>query len=135
MIPRIRCYIGLHSSAFTPEEMSKRLGLEPTGKWYQGEITKYSRAKPQEEHYWELSTPYEESWDVNEQMAKVIDQIDKEKLKALMSTQQVSGVIESVIKFEDSAPAVYLEKEIIKLAAETGLTFDFDIYNVKEEEK
>ncbi|MCU0354519.1 MAG: DUF4279 domain-containing protein [Cytophagales bacterium] len=131
MIPKIRFYIGLYSDTLSPDEISETLQLEPTDSWKKGDFTKYRRNLPQPSNFWAYGTEYEESWDINEQIRKVISQLDRNKLRELTVDKGVQAILEGVIEIYDSAPAIYLEKETIDFAYETGCSFDFDIYNLK----
>lgn len=113
-----------------PEHVTGALKINPTGKHRAGEIIG-NTSKVRKDNCWYLCTQYEHSYDVNEQLTKILDRIkDKTKvLKDLRELYNLSYKIGIVINVENKeTPAMYLDSETIDFAHEIGAEFDFDLY-------
>ena len=71
-------YFSMFADEFPLNAVTKQLGIEPTESYKKGDIIK--KISPTENHVrsytcWKLSTGYQESLDVGEQVDMIIDQI------------------------------------------------------------
>jgi hypothetical protein len=133
---KIQCYLRLDSQIVTPEHITHTVGLLPTASYRKGEA-KHRRAGTHTEHSWQISTGYQWSDDLNTQMQELYHIVlpAVERLKELLQGQPIEATFESVIYiYGDATPAIFLEHNIVTLAAELGATFDFDTYVFEEDD-
>ena len=75
---QVMVYFSMFADEFPLNAVTKQLGIEPTESYKKGDIIK--KISPTENYVrsytcWKLSTGYQESLDVGEQMDMIIDQI------------------------------------------------------------
>ncbi|MGE5579274.1 MAG: DUF4279 domain-containing protein [Bacillota bacterium] len=116
---------------FHPDDITKRLGIQPLAQWEKGEVIK-GKDRARSYSCWEIATGYEESWDVNDQLSKVARIVRDKKAELRALREQLDGLdyrFEVVVKIENGdVPAVHLESDMIELANEIEAVFAFDIY-------
>jgi hypothetical protein len=129
--PEIRFYLLICSDTIAPESISARLGISPTGTNRKGEVWNNRTGKLFPYHCWQLSSPAERSWDLNDQIAKVMAQLvpAKEPLASLLAERGTEAHFSSVIwMYGGRTPAIYLSSPVVKFAGDLGIDFDFDTY-------
>jgi membrane-associated HD superfamily phosphohydrolase len=125
-------YFSLYGDDFPIAEVTEKLKVTPTETYKKGDlITNRSTVRYRKETSWDLGTGYQDSLDVNNQLQQIVG-----KLKNMPST--INEIKESysleckffiVIKIEKgNAPALYIDKEIIKFASSIEAEFDVDLY-------
>lgn len=120
------CFYG---DEFDPELISKTMNLVPTKTYLKGEHIRGEFYR--KDTYWELSTEYEESFDINEQLIKIINQLKDKKIEIieLQKNLSISSKFIVVIKIENNQkPAIYLERRTIHFISEINSEFDVDYY-------
>lgn len=114
---------------FPIDEISNRLALEPTGYYLKGE--KVREGIERAETCWFISTGYEESLDINDQLNKLINLIEEKEcdLLAMQSEYELEYKFCVVIRVEQNEkPAIYLTQEVISFTNSLKAWFDFDLY-------
>ena len=120
---------------FSPSMITKKLAITPTRTYNKGDILKYNK-KGAIETVWEISTGYEESFDINNQLTKIINLIKEKKdiLKKIKNRFHVDFGFNVVIEIRNGeTPAVHWNKDIIGFANEIGAEFDCDLYIIDGE--
>jgi len=115
---------------FDIKTISEKLEMEPSECYQKGERIRETHLF-RKETCWSISTGYEESLDVNDQLEKIMKLIKpkREILIHLMQQLNLECKFSIVINIENSqTPAVYLEREVIEFANEMKAEFDFDMY-------
>lgn len=126
----VMCEFRIIGDDFEPDIITEKLKVVPSKVWRQGEKIN-QRDKVREYSNWGLSTEYEESYDINEQINKVliVFKNKKQELLQLKDLFHLDYKIEIVINVESNeTPAIYLEKEIIQFCNDVGAIIDFDLY-------
>ncbi|MFF2501731.1 DUF4279 domain-containing protein [Peribacillus sp. NPDC058075] len=114
-------------------------GNEPTKTYKKGDIiekinnpnlvsTKIRRRK---ETVWTLSTGYQESYDINNQLNTILKSLEgkTKELKQLKEKYSLEFLFMIVIQVEnDEKPAMYLQKNIIDFASLIQAEIHFDLY-------
>lgn len=80
---------------------------------------------------WEISTKYEESLDMNEQLNKVVNQMKKSKalLIELLKKHELACKFCIVMKINNgNTPAIYFNHDFIEFAHELHAEIQFDTY-------
>ncbi|GLI10872.1 hypothetical protein YDYSG_69080 [Paenibacillus tyrfis] len=113
---------------FPIDEITEKLKVQPKAFFLKGQKGKYVERK---ETSWYISTEYEESLDINDQLNKIIDLLinRRNELVDLKIKYQLSYLFSIVINIkEKQAPAVYLEQDVIEFANYIKAEFDIDLY-------
>lgn len=112
-----------------PDDITNKLRIQPSSQWNKGDVLKNGRIR--EFSGWEISTEYQESLDISEQLNQIFTRIrdKREELIALCQSDGVECRFCFVIKIENGqTPAMTLDREIIAFANAIKAEFEFDIY-------
>jgi len=115
---------------FDPDIATNTLKINPTKVGRKGELIRGGRLK-RKESFWEISTDYKKSYDINDQLDQILNIIIpvKEELMSIISSNNLYAKIEFVINIENNEkPAMHLQKNVIDFASEIGAEIDFDLY-------
>ncbi|GKU83086.1 DUF4279 domain-containing protein [Niallia sp. NCCP-28] len=122
----------IFGDAFPIENISGKLGVLPTTAYKKGElIANRSSSFSRKETSWDLSTGYQVSCDVNEQLQQILNKLQNKTsvIKEIKENYLVECKFFIVIKIANgSTPALYLDKEAIKFASSIEAEFDIDLY-------
>lgn len=132
-------YFSAFGDEFPLEIVTDVLGIEPTKTYKKGDIiertnnpnlvsTKIRRWK---ETDWTLSTGYQESYDINNQLNTILKSLEgkTKELKQLKEKYDLEFLFMIVIQVEnDEKPAMYLQKNIIGFASLIQAEIQFDLY-------
>ncbi|MDR6723629.1 hypothetical protein J2W91_002091 [Paenibacillus amylolyticus] len=126
---QVKAYYSLFGDHFDPTEVTSKLEITPTSITRKREIINAKHSHP--ETSWTLSTEYEESLDVNEQLNKVMNVL-KDKVDEI-NTIQIQNQLKSkffiVIVMENGyTPALYFDSYLIKFADSIHAEIDIDLY-------
>jgi hypothetical protein len=114
---------------FNPDDITNKLSIRPTSKWKKGEILKNGRVR--EYSGWEISTEYEESLDINDQLNQILIKIKdkRNEIFEISNNKDIECRFCVVVKIENGyTPAMTLNREVIQFAYEIGAEFEFDLY-------
>ncbi|MFD4820914.1 DUF4279 domain-containing protein [Peribacillus butanolivorans] len=132
-------YFSVFGDEFPLEVVTDILGIEPTKTYKKGDIiekinnpnlvsTKIRRRK---ETDWTLSTGYQESYDINNQLNTILKSLEgkTKELKQLKEKYSLEFLFMIVIQVEnDEKSAMYLQKNIIDFASLIQAEIHFDLY-------
>ena len=131
---QVMVYFSMFADEFPLEMVTKHLGIEPTDSFKNGDIIK--KISPTENYVrsytcWKLSTGYQESLDVSEQMDMIIAQIGNKS--AIINNLKKQFGLECrftivIIMNNGYTPSLYLEQSIIAFASSINADFDIDLY-------
>ena len=131
---QVMVYFSMFADDFPLDAVTKQLDIEPTESYKKGDIIK--KISPTENHVraytrWKLSTGYQESLDVGEQMDMIINQIgDKSAiindLKKQFGLECRFTIV--IIMNNGYTPGLYLDQSIIAFANSINADFDIDLY-------
>jgi hypothetical protein len=136
---KIMAYFSAFGDEFPVEVITDVLRIEPTKTYKKGDIiertnnpnlvsTKIRRRK---ETDWTLSTGYQESYDINNQLNTILKSLEgkTKELKQLKEKYDLEFLFMIVIQVEnDEKPAMYLQKNIIDFASLIQAEIHFDLY-------
>ncbi|WP_051272153.1 DUF4279 domain-containing protein [Shimazuella kribbensis] len=114
---------------FSPDAVTEKLSTKPTKCWMKGESIR-DMAIVRKETNWSISTGYEESWDINDQLKKLVELLENKRsdLKELKRIYNLEYKFFIVINVENNEkPAIYLENDMIEFANDIKAWFDFDL--------
>jgi hypothetical protein len=120
----------IYGEGFEPDYITEELEIKPSETYLKGEPIKNGNII-RKETAWTISTGYEVSIDVNEQLEKIIvllaDKVDK--LVELKRKLGFSTLFMLVIKIEkDELPAIYFRKDFIHFASKIDADIGLDTY-------
>lgn len=130
---QVMVYFCLYGDEFPTEKVSERLKVAPTNTYTKGDlISNRSSVCYRKETNWEIGTGYQNSVDVNEQLNQIAAKL-QDKVSEIIDIKKEFAIeckFFIVIKIENGiAPSLFLNKNIIKLAAIMEAEFDFDLYS------
>ncbi len=134
--PRIRFYFAIHSDTLAPDVITERLGVEPTTTSRMGEVWWKRTGKVYPQHVWRLSSEFEDSVDLDVQIAAVLPKLMpvKSRLAEIFKEIGTQGYFQTVVETYGSTPALHLDQEIVRFAGDLGMEFDFDVYTFDAED-
>lgn len=136
---QVMVHFSLYGDSFPLEHVTEALGIKPTQTYNMGNLIErpYNpnviSTKPtyRKETVWDLSTGYQESWDVKNQMDQILEPIkDKASIiNQLKDEYKLECKLFIVIIVENGeTPALYLDNEQIEFANSIKAEFDIDLY-------
>ncbi len=137
---RTQVYFALKGEYFDPKLISKRLNLEPTESWKEGDVGKYNPSL--KDSAWILSTEIGKEYIdieklVNEVLSKLEDKIDV--LNNLKNEFDLISVLEIVLDIDtnpnETTPALCHDLKTIEFLFRTNTTIDVDIYRFNSDKE
>lgn len=136
-VTKVMAYFSIVGDHFQPEKITEELAIQPTETYLKGDIiektgiTTSARIRRRIETDWTLSTGYQESYDINDQLLTLLNLL-REKEDVLVGFKQdyeLTYLFIIVIEIENNqTPAMCLQKEIIDYASTIGAEIHFDLY-------
>ncbi|PFB26115.1 hypothetical protein COJ27_22525 [Bacillus cereus] len=132
-------YFSITGDIFPVEVITEALSIEPTSTYKKGDVVA-KRDNPnlvstkiiyRKETDWTLSTGYQESYDINNQLHVILKSLEgkTEQLKHLKKKYSLQFLLMVVIQVENNeSPAMYLQKNIIDFASSIQAEIHFDLY-------
>jgi hypothetical protein len=131
---QVMVYFSLFGGEFPIDEVTKRLGITPTETYKKGDLLpRRNSLHPfyRIETAWELSSGYQESYDVKEQMDQVVEPLKNQAsiINQIKEDYTLECKFFIVIIIEDGdTPALYLNSKQIEFANSINAEFDIDLY-------
>lgn len=114
---------------FNPQEITQKIGLEPSETWKKGDKGKYKGIRQYD--FWCLDTGYINSVSIDEISKGIYNllKLHREKIAKLISDCGITSVFQIVAKIDgDNTPSIFFSEDIVKLASEFNSYFDIDLY-------
>lgn len=132
-------YFSAVGDEFPLDTVTIALGIEPTNIHKKGDVIERSdnphlvstKIRYRKETDWTLSTGYQESYDINNQLNVILKFLEEktEQLKYLKEKYGLEFLFMIVIQVENNeSPAMYLRKDIIDFASLIQAEIHFDLY-------
>jgi hypothetical protein len=136
---KVMAYFSLFGEKFPVNEVTKLLSIEPTESYNKGDVIvrqKNDKIIRTTVHYrketaWVLSSGYQESYDVIEQLAQVLEPLKNKTaiINQLRKTYRLDCLFSIVIIMENGrTPALHLDNKQIEFAKSIEAEFDIDLY-------
>lgn len=126
----VRVDFVIKGKGFNPSDITNKLGISPSKSWCEGDVSKEANII-KEQSLWLISTGYEQSLDINNQLSKIMNLLQpiRDELNELRVIYNISYVFEVIIEiYRGDVPAIYLESDSIEFANKIKAEFDFDMY-------
>jgi hypothetical protein len=132
--PELYVALELLSSDTSPDEISERLGLQPTKSWRAGETELHSTS-PHKDSRWILRLAARPAVDFTDLVEELLLQLDpcKAEVAALAQDSRFSARLSCIGYMTTIVPAVYFENQLLRRVAELGLDLNVDIFLVPSE--
>lgn len=132
-------YFSATGDIFPLEAITDALNIEPTRTYKKGDVVArrdnpnlvFTKTLYRKETDWTLSTGYQESYDINNQLHIILKSLEgkTEQLKYLKKKYDLQFLFMVIIQVENNeSPAMYLQKEIINFASSIQAEIHFDLY-------
>lgn len=132
-------YFSASGDIFPVEAITNALRIEPTRTYKKDDVVARhdnpnlvsTKTLYREETAWTLSTGYQESYDINNQLQVILKSLEgkTEQLKHLKKKYGLQFLFMVVIQVENNeSPAMYLQKDIIDFASSIQAEIHFDLY-------
>ncbi len=131
---QVMVYFSLFADEFSLDAVTKQLDIVPTESYKKGDIIK--KISPTENHVrgytrWKLSTGYQESLDVGDQLNLIINQIGGKAsiindLKRRFGLECRFTIV--IIMNNGYTPGLYLDESLIAFVNSINADFDIDLY-------
>lgn len=129
-LPVVKVSFRLRGTSFDPDEVTRRLGLEPTDSYRAGEpISRRSLGKHREDG-WAIQIGPRETLEIAPMLRELRDLVgvEPEKLREVSTDLGLRAVIYIPIEPTSSqAPSAEIPEDVIAWAAEFGASIDIDL--------
>lgn len=136
---QVMVYFSLYGAEFPIDYATKTLEIKPTKTYKKGEVIVRpynpnvisAKTLYRKETAWELSTGYQESFDVKEQMDQILGPLKNKAdiINQLKTKYKLECKIFIVIIMENGdSPGLYLDNEQIEFANSVKAEIDIDLY-------
>ena len=136
---QVMVYFSLYGDEFPIDFVSETLKIAPTKAYKKGEVIVRphnpnvisTKTLYRKETAWELSTSYQESYDVKEQMDEIVGPLKNKAtiINQLKEKYKLECKIFIVIVMENGySPSLYLDNEQIEFANSVKAEIDIDLY-------
>jgi hypothetical protein len=120
----------IYGESFEPEHITRELGIMPSETYWKGDIINHGK-NTRKETAWIISTGYEISNDINDQIEKILALLD-DKIEILIKLKtkfSLNILFMIVIMIENKeTPAMYFKKHFIQFVSKIGAEIGFDTY-------
>ncbi|WP_152393331.1 DUF4279 domain-containing protein [Paenibacillus guangzhouensis] len=136
---KVMVYFSMFGEDFPVNEVTQLLGIEPTDSHNKGDVIakeENANVKSTKVHYrketaWKLSTGYQESYDVKEQLDQILERLKYKSaiINQLKLKYKLECLFSIVIIMENGyTPGLHFDKEQIEFANSIKAEFDIDLY-------
>lgn len=115
---------------FSHSEITSELQVNPTSFWTKGDCIIGKKMK-RIETSWILATGYEHSYDINEQLFKIVNILLDKKfiLKKMKEKYSIDYIFSIVVNVENNEnPTIYFNRDFIQFANDIEAEFYVDLY-------
>lgn len=129
--PKVKLYFRFYGDSFDPDEITRRLKLEPTAQRRQGDpITKDGRGS-YKDHSWMVKIGPSETLDIGGMLRELRKRIDvaPRSVRELCSDLHLDLVIVCAVGGEeaDTMPAMFFPTEFLQWVVELGASLNVDV--------
>jgi hypothetical protein len=127
-------YFCIEDFPFAPEEMTKKLGLEPTTTWRKGDVHPKSRFEIKHNR-WMLYTRLAKEKYLEDHVKDVLHQLEPCAESLIPLTAEFSAKLQLVGYFYQSYPGFQLDREDTRRIGAYNLILDCDFYYLYDHER
>lgn len=117
------------ADSFDPDEITRRLGVEPSDSWRQGDIHPRTRMERKFSR-WCLNSRLAHSEPLETHIADVLAQLDQNADAFASISKEYGGCMQLVGYFHEGYPGLDFDAQLVARLARYGLSVDFDFYQL-----
>ncbi len=118
--------LAIVSQTYTPETITKVIGLESDRQWHAGDL-RGQTIIVEKENGWVLHSGLPKEVDLDSHLERILDVLEPSK-DAIRSLTMSATVELSVVIYSPDRPALYFDPSVIHRIEELGAGLDIDIY-------
>lgn len=132
-VTKIRVGFLISGHGLEPEEVTARLGLQPTATWRRGQPRMAVSARTHDSDGWVIRTDYEDSLDLLSHVRRILDLVHPraEAVRQICESGEVSSELECVVRITgnevQTPPIVFFDGDTIRQLADLKADLDIDI--------
>lgn len=115
------------TGSFEPEEITRRVGVEPTESWRKGEVHPKNQRKRKFSR-WSLASRLDRSAELEAHIRDVLVQVDQKPAEFQSVSREYGGRMQLVGYWNNLYPGLYLDQSLVESLARYALSVDFDFY-------
>jgi hypothetical protein len=120
-------YFCVEEFPFDPDEMTRRIGLQPSDSWRKGDIAPKTRLE-RSMNRWELQSRLDRKEDLEAHVKDVLLQLDSQREAILSICAEFRAYLQLVGYFYQYYPGFHLDREDTKRIGQYNLAMDCDFY-------
>lgn len=128
----IRAYFSIYPNEILPENITEKVGLQPSGTHLKGQHISSNSSHQYKDHLWEIKSQLNSSADIQAHVINILDQLRPFKKRIIQTTKSMSKELALTIFYYESRPSMHFTRGIIEELAEYELEMDFDIYFIEK---
>lgn len=131
-----RAYLGVFGFGDDPSVVTRLIGVVPTEAYAKGDhyVSSTGEILLHRESAWRLHNPLPRTAHVDDQIEALLDLIEpySEGIREAVARYEVG--VGCAIFYSDFTPGIHLSENVVPRIAALGLSIDFDLYFLSEEE-
>jgi len=117
------------TDSFDPEEITRRVGVNPTDSWKKGSLHP-SRGMERKFSRWSLRSRLGTDCSLEDHIKDVLSQLEQNSTEFQKLAKEFGGGMQLVGYFHKGYPGLHFEASLIEGLAKYGLSVDFDFYEL-----
>lgn len=132
MVPEVGVAFLLLGENISPEQVTNRVGLQPTRAWRRGDSVQETLLKRREDG-WLLGLPRKNTIEFEEELCALLDKIEPQRnaIAEACKNLNLKSLISCVVYVSDETPILGLSNETMNRMASLGADFDLDLILTK----
>jgi hypothetical protein len=129
--PEFHVRLIIADEACSPEEITRRTGLQPTKTWQRGE-QRLKTSLVEKENGWELKSPLPKVAALLQHVDYILSTIEPCRSQLTEFTRNHESVLACAVYFDEQMPELYLDRGVIARLADLNVSVDIDLYDIAE---
>jgi hypothetical protein len=118
----------LKGSELEPEKITALLGIIPTKIWRVNDLVHPKAGVRRKSNGWSLKSNLDQSADLDEHIKSIFEELQPSWQSLVEICKQYDALISCAVYRYQQIPAIDLDKDIVKKAAELNAGIDVDVY-------
>jgi len=123
----------LKGSELEPEKITALLGIIPTKTWRVNDLVHPKAGVRRKSNGWSLKSQLDKSAELDEHIKSIFEELQPSWQSLVEICKQYDALISCAVYRYQQIPAIDLDKDIVKKAAELNAGIDVDIYYLPED--
>ena len=123
----------LRGSELEPEKITALLGIIPTKTWRVKDLVHPKAGVRRKSNGWSIKSQLDKSAELDEHIKSIFEELQPSWQSLVEICKQYDALISCAVYRYQQIPAIDLDKDIVKKAAELNAGIDVDIYYLPED--